>query len=527
MKRKFLSVLLLTALAMTIAGCSNDVSTEKHSNNEEIVSNDESSSNIDENLNVKTKITLNNSGINVEGADAEVDNNIVTIKAGGTYSVTGSLDDGQIIVDSQDEENVYIVLNGINIYCSNSAPIYVKNAKNAILVLSDGSENYIQDSSEYVYEQLNEEGIITDEPNACIFSKDDLTIKGNGTLIVEGNYNNGIASKDDLKITGGNIQVTAVNNGLKGKDSITIKGGDIVVSSEGDGIKSDNTTDTEKGNIVIEGGTLNITSGDDGIHADNILEINGGDITIVNSYEGLEATDITINDGNINLKASDDGINAAGGNDSSNGQGFFGGDPFSSSTGTININGGYIVVDADGDGIDSNGSIVMTDGTVIVNGPEDNGNGALDYDTTFDINGGILIAAGSYGMSQSTSTSSTQPSINVVLPSTTSESLISIKNSAGEEILTFMPSKKYQSVIISTSELVMGESYNVYYGGNYTGTSKDGIYSDGTYLEGKELTSFTLSSTVMTVSSTGATEGSSNDNRMPGGMNPGGGRPKR
>lgn len=621
MKKKFLSMLIVSAVAVTAMGCSNNTNESSKSAASSNInvsvsdSSDESAS-----ADVKAKITLSNNSISAEGDGVEVVDKTITINSGGTYEVSGTLEDGQIIVDSADEINVYIVLNGVDISCSNSVPIYVKSAKNTIITLADNSENYLSDGSEYLYEELNDDGTVTDEPSACIFSKDDLTINGNGTLNVVGNYNNGIASKDDLKITAGTVNVTAVNNGLKGKDSITIKGGEITVNSTGDGVKSDNTEDTTKGYIIIEGGSLNITSGgdgiqaettltisdgdinivsgggssnaathaesfqmgpwanpsntssssssetgsakalkagtaltvdggnitidsaddsihtndtvtinggkfqikagDDGIHADSALVINGGDINITESYEGLEAADITINDGNINLVASDDGLNAAGGNDTSQSAGVFGGDKFSASNGTITINGGYIVIDVAGDGVDSNGSITMTNGTVIVNGPENSGNGALDYDTTFDISGGVFVAAGNNGMVQAPSTSSSQASINVSLPSSSSNSMVSILDASGNTILSFTPSKTYQSVVISTPELVIGSNYSVYYGGSNSGSESDGLYTDGSASGGTELINFTLSSSVMTVSSSGATEGVS------GGMK-GGGRPQR
>lgn len=621
MKKKFLSMLIVSAVAVTAMGCSNNTNESSKSAASSNInvsvsdSSDESAS-----ADVKAKITLSNNSISAEGDGVEVVDKTITINSGGTYEVSGTLEDGQIIVDSADEINVYIVFNGVDISCSNSAPIYVKSAKNTIITLADNSENYLSDGSEYLYEELNDDGTVTDEPSACIFSKDDLTINGNGTLNVVGNYNNGIASKDDLKITAGTVNVTAINNGLKGKDSITIKGGEITVNSTGDGVKSDNTEDTTKGYIIIEGGSLNITSGgdgiqaettltisdgdinivsgggssnaathtesfqmgpwanpsntssssssetgsakalkagtaltvdggnitidsaddsihtndtvtinggkfqikagDDGIHADSALVINGGDINITESYEGLEAADITINDGNINLVASDDGLNAAGGNDTSQSAGVFGGDKFSASNGTITINGGYIVIDVAGDGVDSNGSITMTNGTVIVNGPENSGNGALDYDTTFDISGGVFVAAGNNGMVQAPSTSSSQASINVSLPSSSSNSMVSILDASGNTILSFTPSKTYQSVVISTPELVIESNYSVYYGGSNSGSESDGLYTDGSASGGTELINFTLSSSVMTVSSSGATEGVS------GGMK-GGGRPQR
>lgn len=612
MKRKFILMLTIATLALTLTACSNkNTSTTDNNQASKVVESADS----EEMGPIDATITLGET-IAVDGSGATVDNNKVTITSAGTYSINGTLQDGQIIVDSADAENVYLVLNNVNLTCTNSAPLYVKAAKNAIIVLPNGTDNTITDGENYVYEDTT-----TDEPNAAIFSKDDLTIKGEGSLTVNAKYNNGITSKDDLKITGGNISVTSADDGLMGKDSITIKGGNITINSQGDGLKSTNIEDTTKGyilveagalnitsgcdgiqaesnvtindgdititsgggsdnastktnndmmnpwgqfggqnttstdtdtststkaikattnitindgninidssddslhtndSIVINGGTINMASGDDGIHADTTLDINGGDINISKSYEGIESTTININDGNIHLAASDDGINAAGGNDTATTM-----DKFSASTGTLNINGGYLYVDASGDGLDANGSIEMTGGTVIVNGPENNGNGSLDYDGTFNISGGTLIAAGSSGMSQSPSSTSTQAAINI-FTNGSANTLVSVQDESGNDIATFAPSKSFSSLIISTPNLKTEVTYKVYTGGSYSLDSTDGLYSGGTYSNGSELTSFTLSSTIMSVTSSGATEGgNSGMGGMNGGMQGGGGR---
>ena len=175
MKKKFLSMLIVSAIAVTAMGCSNNTNESSKSAASSNInvsvsdSSDESAS-----ADVKAKITLSNNSISAEGDGVEVVDKTITINSGGTYEVSGTLEDGQIIVDSADEINVYIVFNGVDISCSNSAPIYVKSAKNTIITLADNSENYLSDGSEYLYEELNDDGTVTDEPSACIFSKDDL-----------------------------------------------------------------------------------------------------------------------------------------------------------------------------------------------------------------------------------------------------------------------------------------------------------------------------------------------------------------
>jgi hypothetical protein len=154
-------------------------------------------------------------------------------------------------------------------------------------------------------------------------------------------------------------------------------------------------------------------------------------------------------------------------------------------------------VDAAGDGVDANGSIVMTGGVVIVHGPTANNNGPLDYDSSFKITGGFLLAAGSSGMAQIPGTSSTQNSVLLTFSAAQQAgTLFHIQGSDGKEILSFKPSKKYQSVAFSSPALVKGSSYDVYLGGSSTGTVTDGLYQDGTYTAGTKNTTFTISGVV-------------------------------
>lgn len=148
-----------------------------------------------------TSITLNQSSIEVDGSGASANGSIVTITNAGTYVLSGTLDDGQVIVDANKNDLVRLVLNGVTLSCSTSAPIYSKQADKTILILADGSQNTVQDTTQYIYATGE------DEPDAAIFSKDSLSINGSGSLTVTGNFNNGIGSKDDLVITSGNFVV--------------------------------------------------------------------------------------------------------------------------------------------------------------------------------------------------------------------------------------------------------------------------------------------------------------------------------
>ncbi|MEH0153216.1 carbohydrate-binding domain-containing protein [Limibacter armeniacum] len=517
-----------------------------------------------------TTITLNGNSIEVSGSGAIADGSYVTISAAGTYLLQGVLNDGQIIVDTEDEETVKIVLNNVEAANSTNAPFNVISAEKVVVILPEGTENHFEDTANYIFEDEEE-----DEPNATFFSKADLSFYGTGTLSVDANYNDAITSKDGLLIDAGTFEISSADDGIRGKDYLIIKGGNFTVHSEGDAFKSDEDDDEDKGYILIEGGNFDITAagdgfaaesdflvaegtfelvtgggsdnydedisakgmksrvltviekgdfvinsaddgvhsdgtivihdgtftiatGDDGIHADVELAIHTGNINITESYEGLESDVIYINDGEIHVTASDDGINGAGDSEETGtGHGGF----EASGNSYLYINGGYIVVDASGDGIDVNGSFEMSGGTVLVNGPTERMNGSLDYDRSFKLTGGVLVAAGSSGMVQTPGSTSTQSSVLLNLQSQQSaNTLFHIQKSDGTEVFTFAPAKRYQSVVFSSSLLEDGESYDVYIGGSSTGTVTDGVFEGGSYSAGTKVGTVTLSGSVTTVS---------------------------
>jgi hypothetical protein len=177
--------------------------------------------------------------------------------------------------------------------------------------------------------------------------------------------------------------------------------------------------------------------------------------------------------------------------------GWPGQDAFATGDNYLSINGGYIAIDAYGDGLDVNGPIEMTDGVVLISGPIENMNGALDYFGQFNISGGFLVAAGSAGMAQAPSESSAQNSLLVYFNGTArAGTLVHIETSDGEQVLTFAPAKQYQSLVFSSSELEDGSTYDLYLGGTSSGEASDGLYQDGTYTSGTEYTSFTVSDVV-------------------------------
>lgn len=302
---------------------------------------------------------------------------------------------------------------------------------------------------------------------------------------------------------------------LKASSLVLINGGTFKIDSSDDAVHSN--SDAE-----INGGSLEIASGDDGIHADDALMINGGNIVISKSYEGLEATAITISGGTADVTASDDGINAAGGNDSSALGGRPGENTFNSdSDAEINISGGYILINASGDGIDSNGSISISGGTLLVSGPESSGNGALDYQTQAVISGGTAILCGSAGMAQGFSSSSAQASFMYALDSTANAgSSVAVTDSSGTVIASFMPSKKYDSIVVSSPSLTVGASYTVTIDGTVSDCDANGFASSGAVTGGEESFSVELTSVSTSYGSYGGMGGAGGGGfgGRPGGM---------
>lgn len=289
------------------------------------------------------------SGVNVNGTT-------VTITVPGTYIITGTLTDGQLVVDCAEKGTIKIVLNNANISNSTNAPVYIKDGKKILLVLAENSVNEFSDASEYTYADAESE-----EPSACIFSKEDLVISGGGTLSVKGNFNNGIASKDTLKITGGDITVNAANNGIKGKDCLLIAGGTFEIAAEGDGIKAENADDISLGYINISGGIFTIDAEGDGIQASSVISVTDGtfDITTGNGAGTVKTNgnmgtgwdfDYSGSSSETEETTSVKGIKAGT---------------------AINIAGGTFHVDSEDDAVHSNGTFALTGGTLNIASGDD------------------------------------------------------------------------------------------------------------------------------------------------------------
>lgn len=366
MKKKIFVGLLLLVMIIGVTGCGNNSSNSSTSSN----SNSSNASYISK-LNVSDLFTDRDLKQTVDTSDAisytVSDGEDITIIEEGIYVITGSAKNVSIIVNTEDESKVQLVLSDLTITNESTPCIYVKNA-DKVFITTTGTNS------------LSVTGTFTSDgstnTDAVIFSKDDLVVNGTGILNIR-STDNGITSKDDLKITGGTININCTSDGLEANNSIAIKDGTITINSKKDGFHVEYDEDNSVGYIYIAGGTINITASDDALHATIVLQIDDGTIT-TNSREGIEATYIQINGGTINITASDDAINA--------------GAKSSAYTPTIEINGGYITINmgqGDTDAVDSNGNIYINGGTIDITAQS-----PFDYDGEAKYNGGTIIVNG-------------------------------------------------------------------------------------------------------------------------------------
>lgn len=411
----------------------------------------------------------------------------LTISQSGTYHLTGSLSDNNVIVNAGTGV-VKLILDNVAIENSNGPAIACYAADDLVIELV--GENTLSDGESYSADY-------DEDVNGAIYSKADLTFQGEGTLNLTANYQDGIVSKDDLKFNGGIYNIYATDDAIRGKDSVYIVSGSLSLASKGDTIKSTNDSDPGKGFVLIEDGDITINSGDDAIHAIRTLVINGGKINVEKSYEGLEAQVITINGGDISIYANDDGINAGGGSDTTSATTANNrqnpGDLASDTSCVLTINGGDVYVNASGDGIDSNGYVYFNGGKVMVDGPTNNGNGALDSGAGIIMHGGTVMAVGSNGMAKTLGTTSSIYNISVYFTTyQAAGTRIEIKDSADQTILSHTSAKTFAHLAAGTEKFNFGETYTI-------------------YINGEKYQSFTISDITTTIGS-----GGTNQNMAPG-----------
>ncbi|WP_417202233.1 carbohydrate-binding domain-containing protein [Acetoanaerobium sticklandii] len=440
-----------------------------------------------------SKIVLSSTTAKISGDGAKLEDKTVKITKEGTYILSGSSDGLNVVVEAADTEKVWLVFDNISMK-GVSAPIQVLTVDKVFITLATGSKNTIEDIDVAENEELN----------AAIYSKSDLTINGSGKLIVNGKYEHGIKSSDDLKMLGGSFVITAANDGLNANDALNIKDSVIEISAKGDGIHSDK-------NVYIDGKSLNIKESEEGIEG-KVVDIASGDIDIKSSDDGINATDSslktdtlstatsqtadgkeTLNKNIKNRQIPPEGFDKMPANfedlpadvqekiknrperpegeavpegEMQRPEGMPHGAGFENQEGTeIMIRGGDLYIDASGDGIDSNGNLTVSGGKVVIEGSGSRGDGAIDYNGTGLVKGGEVLALGGSDMLQSFSSESAQSHIVV----TAKESIavgakITIKDEAGKILYEHINKKAFSALVYSSKDLVKAKNYTVQIG---------------------------------------------------------------
>ena len=416
-RKKLLALFCATALSMTaVAGCTgtksstgNVVSSETETNAEETSAQSEAGSFSSADMFTERDlagtyeesgavyVTLSGDGITGETDGVAINGQTVTITAEGTYIFSGTLSEGQIVVDA-DNAKVQIVFDNVDITCASSAAVYVKSAEKVFVTLAEGAQNTLRNTDEYV-------AIDDNNIDAVIFAKSDLTLNGTGSLTIVSAEGHGIVSKDDLKITGGTYDITAAGHALSGKDSVRIADGTFILTAEKDGIHAENADDEEKGYIYIADGDFAITSDGDGMDASNIVQIEDGifDITAgggaANSQKTHES-DMPGGGMSQNIERPDgesmppmgekpDGENMP--QDTTT-------DESGTSTkgikagGGMYLNGGTYQINSADDSIHSNANITIADGTYTLATGDD----GVHADDALTVNGGTITVTESY-----------------------------------------------------------------------------------------------------------------------------------
>lgn len=530
------------------------------------------------------RIELNGSSISASSDSVQINGRTAILTEEATYIVSGTLDDGMLVVDADEAAKLQIVLDNASITSSTSAALYVLEADKVFVTLAEGSQNALANGGSFV-------AIDDSDIDGAVYSKQDLTFNGSGALTVTSPAGHGIVGNDDLVLAGGTYTVASASHGLNANDSVRItgesdltldagkdgihaennddaslgfvyiSGGTFAIEAEGDGIsagaylqitdgaydilagggsvngesqsseswggfrggrmetassaeETSESSTSMKGlkavsslvisggaftidaaddavhtnaDMTVSGGTFAIATGDDAFHADETLTVTGGAIDISENYEGLEALHLDIQGGEISLVSRDDGLNAAGGTDGSGstggrdgrfgggwmgggrggrGGGMGGGFSSASSEGSIAISGGTLTIQASGDGLDANGTIEITGGTTVVTGPTSGDTAVLDYDTSAAIAGGTFLGTGAAGMAQTFR--SAEQGVTAERVSGEAGEEIVLADASGTALLTLSPALGFQFIVLSSPDLVSGETYTLTIGGTST-----------------------------------------------------------
>ncbi|MCM1027326.1 MAG: carbohydrate-binding domain-containing protein [Roseburia sp.] len=383
----------------------------------------------DWNVTGATEITLSDDGTIVRGNGAYVYNGALYIAYAGRYLISGELSDGNIIVSADGDDKIWLMFDGVSVHCEEDAALRVEQADKVFITLAEGTENSLSSGSRYRAD-ATAAGV-----DGTIYSRDDLTINGSGSLRVTAGYQHGIVCNDDLVLAGGTLTIEAVQDGIHANDSVRIREAEITVSAGDDGITVSN--DDETAFLYVESGKINILS----------------------CYEGLEAIDITIAGGTIDIRSTDDGINA-------NGNG---------SKSVIRIAGGDITIlnenGRDADGLDSNKDIYISGGRLLVSVADSGSNCAIDYGSenggVCEISGGTVIACGGSTMAEGFDSSSPQGFL-MYNTSAGAGTVVTLESADGSLLLSEEIPYRFSSLVVSTPEMAVGDTVRITVGGTAT-----------------------------------------------------------
>ena len=341
-------------------------------------------------------IELTGASASCSSSAVEIDGSTVTITDEGTYLLRGTLDDGMIIVDAEKTDKTQLVLDGVSIHSETSAPIYVLQADKVFITLADSSNSTLSNGGTFT-------AIDDNNIDAVIFSKEDLTVNGTGSLTVTSPAGHGIVSKDELTVAGGSIEIVSASHGLSGKDNICITEAALRIASGKDGIQAENDEDASLGFVYIESGSFEISSEGDGISASASLQILDGSFDIV-SGGGSENSAQHSSDswGSFMEGGHGGGGGRPGGGDFGGG---FDGNTASVNTeendtsikgikasGRLTISGGDFIIDSADDAVHSNSDLTVNGGTFEIATGDD----GFHADKTLTVTAGTIHISESY-----------------------------------------------------------------------------------------------------------------------------------
>ena len=384
-----------------------------------------------------TKIMLTSDGADIVGLGAYAVDGDVHIVYGGRYVLTGSLSDGSVIVEADGDDKVWLLLDGAEVHCSDSAALLVEQAEKVFLTLAADSENVLSSGLAY------SEAAVAANVDGAVYARDDLTVNGTGALTVTGEYQHGVVCNDDLVLAGGTLTVTAAQDALHANDSCRIAEAAVTLTAGDDGVTVSNDAGT--GYFYMQSGSL----------------------TIPSCYEGVEAVTVTIDGGTVDIAPTDDGINATGTGETSP---------------VVRISGGDVRIvndqGMDADGIDSNGDIYIDGGRVLISVTGTGGNAAIDYGSEYggvcQVNGGTLIACGGSMMVESLDQASGQGFVECAVSGGAGAAL-TLTDESGNTLLDETVPCAFTYVMLSAPGMTAGSAYTVAADGTATQATANSV----------------------------------------------------